>query len=94
MRMRAVGVPVRRFLFLSAVAVRMPVVVSMSMTVGLRDRMAAWIPLMPMSVVMVMGWRGISRLWNPALFAHLRRLGHFVIVLSSASFRMGYEPLE
>lgn len=52
MRMRAVDVRVRRFLFLPAV------VVLMSVAVGLRDRMPARIPLMPVAVVMVVAMRG------------------------------------
>ena len=94
MRMRTVGVHVRRFLFPPTVAVRMPV--PMAMSFGLGDCMTARIPLMSVTVVMVvtMGGRCVGRLWHPTLLANLSGFRHFVIVLSSASFRMCHEPLQ
>ena len=71
---------------------------TLSRTIGLRNRMAAGIALssVTMAVVMVVPVRRrcIRRLWDPPLLADLRRYRLFVIVLSPTSFRMGHEPIQ
>src|SRR5262249_51911068 len=94
MHVRAMGM--RRLLFLPTVAVRMPVVVSMAMTVDLRDCMTARIPFMAVAVVVIMPmrrWR-IGRFRNPSLFPCFRCYRHFVIVLGPTPFRVRHESLE
>ena len=69
-----------------------------SMTISLRDRMSAWIALIPVTMAMIMvvpmRRRCIGRLWNPTLLTYLCSYRLFVIILSPASFRMRHEPLQ
>lgn len=76
------------------VAMRMGVLPSIAvfMAVVLRHGMTARIAVV--AVIVPISRRRVHRVRNPALLSHLRRLGHFVIVLVATPLRMGNEAAQ
>jgi hypothetical protein len=73
------------------------VLMSMAVTAGMIMRFCrglGYAVAAEVVVVMTVSRRGNNRLGNTALFTHLGRLSHLVVVLGASPLRMGREPFE
>ena len=72
----------------------MPVVVTIAVRDRLRHRMAAWVALVAMAVIVTMRRLRVHRLRNPTLLANFCGFGGFIVVLSTTSLSMSNEAIQ